>query len=572
MIQHVGPISGVAAFQDTYVATAGYDNRVILWDAKTTTALAVGFHDHLANQVNFSPCGKYLVSSGADHTARLWRVPDLKLLRVFSDHEDDVDVALFHPSKDIIATASHDGTVHISTLAGQFLAAMVGHESYVNGIAWSASGEEIISAGEDGTVRRWCVDTGTQIELMDLQGVQTDTIAIADDGTIFSGDDEGRIISLKDGRTAHYKAHSAGIKRLCFNAERRLLVSVSYDRQLRVWAWNGEHLEETHSATMPAIVWPRSFTFSGNDTLVFATFGSTFGKYNLKTSAWEMDAVQGTHGINCVAEIEGELFTVGDAGIVKRGNEIIAQLPSLCNFVTKVGERLIAGGQTGEIFDVLRGTVITAFHSPLNCAAVYQENGSTFCLVGAYTGDVLQLQSVRENGEEVIRPVSTFKFHDNAIKGISIMGDTVFSVCASGAATLHRVGAFDAGTFIPAAHEQIANACVGVTEDLFATVGRDRALVLWEKGKVRGRFATPHTRSIKCVASNGRIIACGGYNGKVAFFDVGSEQFVKVERPTHAGISSLTFSKAQNRFLASSYDGRVYPLGVPSLNQEVSHA
>ena len=53
MIEHTAPISGVDAY-GTMVATAGYDNRVILWDSITRTALAEGRHDHLANQCRFS--------------------------------------------------------------------------------------------------------------------------------------------------------------------------------------------------------------------------------------------------------------------------------------------------------------------------------------------------------------------------------------------------------------------------------------------------------------------------------------------------------------------------------------
>lgn len=34
-MKHIGPISGVAAFKGKWIATAGYDNQVILWDAAT---------------------------------------------------------------------------------------------------------------------------------------------------------------------------------------------------------------------------------------------------------------------------------------------------------------------------------------------------------------------------------------------------------------------------------------------------------------------------------------------------------------------------------------------------------
>lgn len=71
MIDHKSPISGIAAFKEKYVATAGYDNQVILWDGREQNAIGRGLHDHLANQCAFSACGKYLVSSGSDYTSRV---------------------------------------------------------------------------------------------------------------------------------------------------------------------------------------------------------------------------------------------------------------------------------------------------------------------------------------------------------------------------------------------------------------------------------------------------------------------------------------------------------------------
>ena len=41
MIRHLGPISGIAAFGGKFVATAGYDNQVILWDPRAAPRSAV---------------------------------------------------------------------------------------------------------------------------------------------------------------------------------------------------------------------------------------------------------------------------------------------------------------------------------------------------------------------------------------------------------------------------------------------------------------------------------------------------------------------------------------------------
>jgi len=55
-MKHTAPISSVATW-GSYVATGGYDNRVILWNATTRKALAQGWHDHLVNHCAFSSNG-----------------------------------------------------------------------------------------------------------------------------------------------------------------------------------------------------------------------------------------------------------------------------------------------------------------------------------------------------------------------------------------------------------------------------------------------------------------------------------------------------------------------------------
>src|SRR5262245_43173870 len=119
MIHHVSPISGVDALGDAYVATAGYDNQVILWDVRSKTAVARGCHDHLANQCRFSACGRFLASASSDTTARLWAMPSMRLLAVMGDHEDDVEMAVPCPDSRRVATASRDHRVRVFDFAGR---------------------------------------------------------------------------------------------------------------------------------------------------------------------------------------------------------------------------------------------------------------------------------------------------------------------------------------------------------------------------------------------------------------------------------------------------------------------
>lgn len=254
MIKHRGPISGIAAWKDDYVLTAGYDNQVILWDYRTKTALARSWHDHLANQAVFSPDGKHVLTSSSDYTARLWSVPELRLEAVFNAQTDDVEMSVFHPEKELVATASRDHNVRVYDFRGNLVATFAGHTQDVISVEWAKGTDELISSSDDGTIKRWSLETGGLVGDLDMDGVETDTIAISTSGTIYAGNDDGELIIINgDGRDV-VPAHDAGVKRLVLDAARGLLVSLSYDRTMRLWETVESGLRPRGRADLPSDV------------------------------------------------------------------------------------------------------------------------------------------------------------------------------------------------------------------------------------------------------------------------------------------------------------------------------
>src|ERR1700682_3855299 len=151
-MQHVGPISGIACHSGKYVATAGYDNQVILWDADSGVSIARGFHDHLVNECEFDPHGEFLVTASSDYTARLWSLPNLRLAKVLNGHSDDVMRAAFSPDGALIATCTRDGLVALFRRDGTILRRLEGHRGAVESFDWSKDGSKLHSCGTDGTI------------------------------------------------------------------------------------------------------------------------------------------------------------------------------------------------------------------------------------------------------------------------------------------------------------------------------------------------------------------------------------------------------------------------------------
>lgn len=559
MIEHNAPISGIAASGDAFVATAGYDNQVILWDARRKTPLARSFHDHLANQVSFSACGRYLVTASSDRTARVWNVPEMTLRSVLGRHQDDVEMAVFHPVKPLVATASRDHRVRVFSLDGELIRTFEGHQADVISVEWTGDGDQLCSSSDDGTVRRWSLASGMESGAFDMKGVETDTLVLAHDGTIYAGNDDGEIIMISGADQRSHAAHEAGIKRLVLDTAGRALVSVSYDRTLKVWdlATGGEpKLKLTTS--LPAVLWPRSCAFQGSDKLVLGTFGSSYAVFDCRTGLWDLRGVEATPGVNAVAFTGEDVYSVGDAGICRKNGRPHLELGSLCNFLTPFGAAVLSGGQMGVVFDAVTGRRMYEHHSPLNCAAVFTRGGESTAIVGTYTGEGL-IFTLDAAGVPVLERI--VKLHANAVKSLASSGDRIFSVSATGAAAFHSASDLSPVLELARAHDKIANGCAALPDGRFASVSRDLKLRLWERpsGGAAGAkvYDTPHANSIKCTAASANgLLATGSYGGRVSVFDPRTEAWIFDERLTASGISSLC--ARGDGFLASSYDGKVY--------------
>ncbi|KAJ7630871.1 TFIID and SAGA subunit [Roridomyces roridus] len=206
LIGHSGPVYSVAfdplsgsAAAPKYLLSSSADATARLWSMETmTNIVAYRGHENPVWDVKWSPLGIYFATGSRDRTARLWSTDRISCLRVYAGHLSDVDCVQFHPNSLYLATGSSDWTARLwDVQRGSCVRVFIGHQGAVSSLAMSPDGRYLASAGEDLAINLWDLGSGKRIKKM--------------------------------------TGHTSSIYSLAFSAESSLLVSGGADWTVRCW-------------------------------------------------------------------------------------------------------------------------------------------------------------------------------------------------------------------------------------------------------------------------------------------------------------------------------------------------
>ncbi|MTH99533.1 c-type cytochrome [Roseibium sp. RKSG952] len=254
---HGGPIMGIATAPDGRIATASFDNSVGLWSEGQPVWL--DGHEAAVNSVAFN--GTAIYSAGDDFTLRRWPGGE-----IVGQHKGKI-VGLA-ASKTHVATASWDGTIGIWPVNGTDKKILGPTGSGVNAVAFSADGKTLYSAGMDGSLRVWDVDTGQETLRLIEHGFGINELILNEqDGWIAYGAVDGvtRIYNLTTGEERDFTLERRPILALTLSPNRRLLAVGDGEGYIMVIDTNEWRIVHDFRATLRGPVWALAFSTDGQN-------------------------------------------------------------------------------------------------------------------------------------------------------------------------------------------------------------------------------------------------------------------------------------------------------------------
>lgn len=609
---HTGPISRLTFTQngETLISIGDMwrgDRTIQLWNAKTfqhRTTLPLKVRN---NAVALSPDGNVLAVNHSEEIG-LWDVKTGKQIAHVRDKKISFTLVYlleFSPDGELLAIGNINDIYLWDTKTQQFRTSLIGHESYVRVLKFSADSKILASASGGHTAQGtaiwlWNITTGQHIATLlgHKEGVRLFEFS-PDSNTLVStsGDLTIRLWDINTGqRNASLTEHKTDIFSLEFTPDRTTLIARDWDANIHSWDLKtGEHKNvftgQTHQRTTK-FAQQKYDRFSWYSPAIFSADGQTLYCANADNTIWMYD----TNAGKLKKKLTGYTFkpyqvlispnkqTIANAGLdntihlwdMNTGKIKVTLKTDMENIIPKAfssdGKILASRGQNDiQLWDVKedtanvaskRSTLRQLMHlinfiqdrAPLR----YQRQLATFA------------RTVRNKDIRSEQYRATLKGHTGHVGAVSFSPDG--KTLASGGSWNDTTRKSD--TTIRLWDLQTAQSkailtghtseirCLSFSPDgkILASGSQDNTIWLWNASThEKISILTGHSKVVLTVvfSPDGKTLASGGYDNTIRLWDVQSGKLRRTLNGHVGTIFYLTFSPDGDILASVSRDGTI---------------
>jgi WD40 repeat protein len=244
---HQGPVTALAWNGGPLLASAGADQKLLLWSMPDGTVAHSLTPQGVVRALAMSPDGKVLASAGDDAAVQLWDIASAKPLTKLAAHTDWLLCLAFSPDGKLLASGGYDGTVRLwDVAAGKKLLDILARppmpadaSNIVMAVAFSPDGKQLAVGGTDAQVHLFNVADGKIVRSLPGHTSSVTSLAFHPSGTLLVSASKDRTVRLWSPANGQMikalEGHTAWVEGVAFLAQGTRLASVGADHTVRLW-------------------------------------------------------------------------------------------------------------------------------------------------------------------------------------------------------------------------------------------------------------------------------------------------------------------------------------------------